>query len=130
MQARYKAKRRELRRGYRGGGLVSPPGRHCGEEKNRVPEDEEKSVNHSQEHTLGRIDVTQEDFRRVFHEYGTDPTLRLLATSVPLLSGTESRAVGLWLKERAAEEEGGDAGLRAAAACLLHIATLKGREIQ
>ena len=87
-------------------------------------------MNHSQEHTLGRIDVTQEDVRRVFHQYGADPTLRLLATSVPLLSGPESRAVGLWLKERADLVPGGDAGLRAAAACLLHIATLKGRERQ
>ena len=92
---------------------------------------------HRREHTrgeAGRIDVTQEDFRRVFHEYGADPTLRLLATAVPLLSGEESRAGGLWLKERAAEEghlvPGGDAGLRAAAACLLHIATLKEREGQ
>ena len=111
----------------KGGDLVSPPGRHRGEEKNRVPEDEEKSVNHSQKHTLGRIDVTQEDFRRVFHEYGADPTLQLLATSVPLLSGDEARGIGLWLRERAAEE-GGDAGLRAAAACLMHIATLKERD--
>ena len=113
---------------------MSRPRRHGREEESHVPEREEESVNHSQEHTLGRIDVTQEDFRRVFHEYGAAPTLRLLATAVPLLSGDESRAVGLWLKERAAEEghlvPGGDAGLRAAAACLLHIATLKGREIQ
>ncbi len=113
---------------------MSSPSRHSDPEQGHVPERKEEGMNHSQEHTLGRIDVTQEDFRRVFHQYGADPTLRLLATSVPLLSGSESRAVGLWLQERAAEEghlvPGGDAGLRAAAACLLHIATLKGRERQ
>ena len=107
---------------------MSPPSRHGDPEQGRVPEREEESVNHTREHTLGRLDVTQEDVRRVFHEHGADPTLRLLATSVPLLSGDESRAIGLWLRERAAE--GGDAGLRAAAACLLHIATLKEREIR
>jgi hypothetical protein len=79
-----------------------------------------------------RIETTAADFREIYEEHGPGPALRLLATAAPLLSAEQAANIGRWFKRMADEDKsftGGDAqaGMRAAAACLSHIATLKRR---